>query len=649
MDEMLEQFVVEGRELVAEAHHSLVALGERIDDRAALDRLFRAIHTLKGSVALFDMAPAERLLHGVETYLDTVRKATALLDVAAVNALTMVVDQTDRWIEAMERHGALEGDAATAARIMTLIADLAHMSERDVASPSPEISGGDMNWLTALLARPQCVGLAPDRAKTAFRYTPDPDSLFRGEDPLALAGTVPDLLALAIVPAAEEWPSLADFEPFRCVAAIEGLSGAEEEMVRTALRLVPDQIRIARLSAAPTSTAPETTVTREAATMLRIDAAKLDRLADQSGELGIAARALGPLANRVRALDPLLAADLRLAQDEIERVAVNLQRSIGQVRLVSLEPVLRRLPRLARETAAALGKPIRFHLTGETTQVDKQIADQLFEPLLHLVRNAIDHGIEPLRDRQAAGKTADGEINLTVRQDGETIAISLTDDGCGIDPSAIRAASVAKGLIGRDAVDALSDAEALRLVFLPGFSTADRVTDVSGRGVGMDAVKTSVERLSGTIAIDSIVGRGTRIALRLPANAINTALLVVSAGREQLGLRLDQVVETTRIAAEEIQLVGSGQACVLRDMTVPVVDLARLLGLGTTKGEQARLIVTEAGGTRNAIRVDGIGERFTAMVRAPVGLLATMPHIAGTALRADGSVLLVLDLAELAA
>ena len=641
MDELLDQFILEGRDLVAQAHGALVTLGRDARDRAAFDSLFRAIHTLKGSVALFDMAPAQQLLHAAETRLEASRKSDGPLDEATLDALLAVVDQTDRWIDAMEGAGSLAPDAAEqAARLVELLGqDAADAPSSPVAdSPAPA-------WLAAMRARPPFI--AVEGGRTAFRYTPDPDCFFRGEDPLAIASGVPDLLALAVLPSAGEWPGLDACEPFRCMAVIEGISGADAAAVRAVFRLVPDQIALApldSLTATPLDARPE-----EAATTLRVEAARLDRLADQSGELAVAIRALRPIAERLRALDPALAAQLSAADDEIARVAAEVQRSVAQVRLVPIEPVLRRLPRLAREAAATLGKPIRFSLDGETARVDKQMADQLFEPLLHLVRNAVDHGIEAAEERAALGKPAEGQIQLSVRQDGGSIAIMLTDDGRGIDPAALRQTTIAKGLMSGEAPAALDDAAALRIIFLPGFSTAGTATSLSGRGVGMDAVRATVERLAGTVAIDSRLGEGTRITLRLPAHAITTPLLVVGAGDQQMGIRLDQIVETTRIDAATIQPVGQAQACVLRDATVPVLDLAALLGLEPSGGDLARLVVTDVGRCRTALRVGSFGERFDAVIREQAGLLRALPAVAGTAMTADGRVLLVLDLPELVA
>lgn len=648
MDDLLEQFLVEGRDLVAEGHGALLVLGREPRNRAALDSLFRATHTLKGSVALFDMAPAMHLLHAAESRLDLARKGEALLDGPILDALVAVIDQTDRWIDAVERSGTLEKDApATSNRLAAMLVAEGEGPGRDGAGDERERAGEA--WRDTVLARPHFAAVERDDVRTAFRYAPDPDCFFRGEDPLALVAAVPGLLGLAVLPAGDAWPALAACEPFRCMSALEGLSSADGAAVRATFRLVPDQVLVAAVTGQDPAAALARTVeqARETTITLRVDAAKLDGLADRSGELGVAIRALAPIGERLRLADPVLAAALRTVHDEIERIAGALQRTVAQVRLVPLEPVLRRLPRLAREAAASLGKSVRFTLVGEMLQVDKQIADQLFEPLLHLLRNAIGHGLETPADRAAAGKPAEGDIRLSVAQQGEMIEITLGDDGCGIDPVKMRDVAIARALLSAEDAAALGDDEARRLIFLPGFSTAATTTSLSGRGVGMDAVRASIDRLGGAISLESVVGAGTSMTLRLPANAMTTPLLVVEAGGQKLGLRLDHVVETARVDAGAIHAVGHGQACVLRDATVPVLDLARRLGLGEAQGDRARLVIVDAGTGRTAIRVSRFGDRIDAVVKPRAGLLARLPALSGTAMMPDGSVLLVLDLPEL--
>jgi len=302
-----------------------------------------------------------------------------------------------------------------------------------------------------------------------------------------------------------------------------------------------------------------------------------------------------------------------------------------------------------RSAAEQLGKAVRFDMRGQTTEVDRQIAEGLFEPLLHLVRNAIDHGIEDTAKRATAGKPVEGALSLHVAREGGQIVVTLGDDGAGIDPARIRATAIARGLIDGVAADALSDVQAIRLIFRPGFSTAAAVTGVSGRGVGMDAALAAIERLRGSIGIDSTPGAGTTFKLRLPVHAITTQILVVEVGGDRYGVALDQIVETTKVDADALRPLGTGIAVVIRDRTVPVLDLATLLGGGGQSGGSARLLVTQAGGDLVALRVDGFGERIDTLMRPASGVLAAVAGITGTALTGSGDVLLVLDLSELAA
>lgn len=638
MDELLAQFLVEGRDLVAQAAASFDVLVRDPANAPAIDAAFRAIHTLKGSVAIFPMAAAERTLHAAEDVLERARKGSMALDGAATDALIASLDGVDRWIDEMERHGGLAGNAEAIAS--SLIAHLPGHASAPAVAPSDATP----DW-----ARQLADGI--DGPVVVFRYTPDLDCFFRGEDPLAIVAAIPELLRLDIRPVEGSWPALDAIEPFRCIAILEGVSAASSDAVRAAFRMMPDQIALHRVEASASAPATETLTEAGAAATLRIDAARIDALADGLGELLVAVNALAPLAARAEAQDRALAAAVRAAQAGIERSAAELQRSVAAVRLVPLAPTLRRLPRLAREIAATLGRSIVFSIEGDGLEVDKQIAEGLSEPLLHLLRNAIDHGIEDSARRAAAGKPAEGRVTLAATREGDTVAITLADDGGGIDPVRIRAIAVARGLLDADAAGQLSDAAALRLIFVPGFSTAGAITGVSGRGVGMDAVQAAVEKLRGTIAIDSTPGRGTRFGLRFPANALTTRLLVVEAADDRYGVALDQVVETVRVEETALLPVGEGIACVLRGRTVPVLSLARLLGggAGALAGRHAKLLVTHAKGERVALRVDDFADRIDAVVRPPSGLLAGVPGIAGATLLGDGGVLLVLDLPALVA
>ena len=643
MDELLEQFLIEGRELVAEASNDLSVLAGDLRAAGAIDSAFRAIHTLKGSFAVFALAPAERLLHAAEDVLHRARQQADLLDIAAVGALVACLDQTDRWIDEMEIGGVLSPDAEqAAARIIALLARSGDSKEPEpVAAVQPQA-----DWLVSLTDREAAAIAQAAGPLVAFRYTPDADCFFRGEDPLAVVEHVPALAALAILPVNGKWPAIDALEPFACFSVIEGLSTAPEAEVRAAFRFQLSQVEIAAIQ--PPLTPPDIGETARGQSILRVDAKRIDALADGLGDLIVAINCLQPLVDELEPVDRALSARLRAAQASIERASGTLGRSLARVRLVPLEPMVRRLPRVAREIAQNLGKDVAFTFSGETIEVDKQVADGLFEPLMHLVRNAIDHGIELQGARRAAGKNGQAVVALSFQRDGDAITATVSDDGAGIDPARVRTAAVDRGMLSQDAADALDDATALRLIFRAGFSTASSVTEISGRGVGMDAVQVAIARLRGSIEIDSQPGIGTCFRIRLPVTALTTRLLIIEVAGERYGIPLEQVAETFRIEATALIPVGLGLACVLRNRTIPVLDLATLLNGRPSQGPYAKLVVTQVDGNPVAVRVDGFGERLDTVLRPTRGILASAPGVIGSAVLGDGGVLIVLDLPELA-
>lgn len=646
MDELLEQFLIESRELMTAVSADFTVLARTPQATGSIDGAFRAVHTLKGSVALFAMLPAERVLHAAEDILERARKGMVTLDQAILAALVASLDQIDRWIDELERTGGL---AESAAAIADAVISALTKAAPALPGLSPSASGSE-GWVGDLLAREAAVITGTDRPVTAFRYAPDADCFFRGDDPLAVAAGVPELLSLAILPATGAWPAPEAIEPFSCFTVLEGLSAAPLDAVSAAFRLMPDQVQFAAIDPAR-DRADEGAGEGELRSKrsLRVDAARIDALGDALGELLVAVTALAPLAREAGRLEHGLGADLHAAHGTLERVASDLYRSVSAVRSVALEPALRRLPRLAREIAESLGKSVQFEITGQGIEIDKQIADGLFEPLLHLLRNAIDHGIEAREKRAAAGKPPSGRVTLDFARDGDMVIAQLSDDGAGIDAAGLRRSAVERGVVTAEAAEALGDAAALRLIFVPGFSTAAAVTEVSGRGVGMDAVQAAIEMLRGSIEIESTAGAGTTIRMRLPANALTTRLLVIEVGGDRYGVALDQVVETVGIANDRLMPIGGGTACVLHGRTVPVLDLAALLGGAGRERAVAKLLVTQAGGELVALRVDGFAERIDTLVRQPSGILAAVPGVSGSTLLSDGGVLLVLDLPELAA
>ncbi|MEI9922525.1 MAG: chemotaxis protein CheW [Bradyrhizobium sp.] len=273
----------------------------------------------------------------------------------------------------------------------------------------------------------------------------------------------------------------------------------------------------------------------------------------------------------------------------------------------------------------------------------------MFEPLLHVLRNAVDHGIEDPERRAAAGKPAMGTVLLRGRRDAENVRIEVEDDGAGIDVNRVRAVARARGVASEEALAAMTDGAAIDLIFAAGFSTAATVTDLSGRGVGMDSVRTTVERMGGTVTLQSRPGAGTVVSLILPFSLMMTRVMTVEVAGQAFGLPLDNVLETTIIDRDVIVPIGLGRAFVLRDRTIPLIDLADTLGLARDVSAQhpAKVVVVSAAGQIGGLEVDRLGERMEVMLKPMEGLLGGMRGVAGTTLLGDGRVLVVLDVQEM--
>ncbi len=627
------QFLVEGRELVADATRDLATLARAPADAVALDGCFRAIHTLKGSTGLFDLAPMALTLHAAEDLLAAIRSGR-LGGPPDFAALLEAVDQVDRWLDALERDGALPAGAARAAQ--------------DAVS---RFASGEAAAASALSPEPAGWPVPPEFADlvgTAIRYVPRADAYFSGDDPIAIIATVPALMALRLRPR-EAWGPLESYDPFACDLVIEAVSAASRPAVQAALRLVADQVELTELvSAEPTAAADAGTARRT----LRVDAARVDRLASLTDDLVVAKNGLSELAAEAERLagGHVLGQLLRARQAQFDKLVGDLYATVGQVRLMPLAPLFGRLPRLTRDIARALGKSVALVIEGGEVEVDKSVVDGLFDPLLHVLRNAVDHGVEAPAVRLAAGKPKEGVIRLTARPDGDRVIIEVTDDGAGIDPDCIRTLAVARGLLARQAADELEDTAAVDLIFTPGFSTAAAVSEVSGRGVGMDVVRVAAATLGGRVELAGALGRGTAVRFVLPVTALLSKILVVACGSDRYGLTLDSVVETTRVKPDRIHRVRAGRAFLLRDQPVPLVELGSLVGAAAPLARAAeRVVVARARGELVGFAVDAILDRLDAVIRPMAGLLASVPGVRGTTLLADGAVLMILDPSELLA
>jgi two-component system chemotaxis sensor kinase CheA len=387
--------------------------------------------------------------------------------------------------------------------------------------------------------------------------------------------------------------------------------------------------------------------------VLKVNQDKIDRLMGLIGEMVVAKNALPYLAQRAETLygQRDLAREIKTQYAVINRIAEDMQHAIMQVRMLPVGTIFQRFGRLVRDTSKRLGKEVRLVIEGEDTEADKNVIESLADPLIHILRNSLDHGIESPAQRVTAGKPPVGTLRVSARQEGDRVLLDISDDGAGVDTNRVRAKAVERGLIPAERAEMLSEQEAVQLIFLPGFSTAEAISDLSGRGVGMDVVRSAVERVNGIVSLNSERGQGTQIRLSLPLSMAVTNVMMIETAGIRFGVPMDLIIETVRVLAEDIHHFKDAQTAVLRGRVVPLRTLNSLLEMNcepllNSEQEHAVLLV-RLGQEPIGLIVDEFLGTSDIILKPLDGVLSGLTAFAGTALMGDGSVLMILNPKEL--
>ncbi|HVP60127.1 MAG TPA: chemotaxis protein CheA [Myxococcaceae bacterium] len=624
---------------VAEASEHLEALGrdlvtlEGAPANETVDSLFRHAHSVKGMAASMGLEPIAQLAHRVEDLVDVARRVPGALGRERVDLLLTATD--------------------------AMLALVRGTGEGNAPALQPELLGRLGEAVTALtgeaprptkVARVDPLARAPaplgsGRFEVRFRILPAAQSpgprAFLVYKKLTGLGTVSQLR-----------PSLEDLRagaiPDGRVALVLETEGGLEP-VRSALGLVPE---VELVSAEPVAEAappqpPAATAFPEPARTVRIRTELLDDFLEMAGELLLATARLRDIGRRFPEHErPALDEGV----DRLHALVKDLHGKVMGARMTPVAVVTDQLPRAARDLARKRGKDVEITVTGAEIEIDRAILDAIAEPLLHLLRNAVDHGIESAEVRVTAGKPPRGQLRISVRRTRERVVLELEDDGRGMDPQKLRAAAVARGKLGPEAAARLSPRDALLLACLPGVSTATDVDDVSGRGVGMDAVKRSVESLGGALELDSQPGRGTRVTLRLPLTVAVVQLLLVRAGGEVLGLPITKVLGAVELSDSALHRSPSEDLLSYGQQLVPAHDLARLLELPSEAPARAHpWVVMESEEGTVALGVEALLGQEEAVLKALSRPLDRVPGLAGVTILGNGRPVFILDVPRLLA
>ncbi|MBB3646844.1 two-component system chemotaxis sensor kinase CheA [Rhizobium sp. BK619] len=657
-------FRMEAAECLDAIEAGLLDLTHQLDNKDLVDAVFRGLHTLKGSGAMFGFEALAAFTHHCETAFDRVRKG----EVAATSELVAAVLAAQDHMRALvDQPDADHGDTGS-----KLLAQLQTAVGGKPAAPAAA---------PAALAAPAVVREVSAKKKNSWRirFSLPANSMANGTNPLGLLDELRDLGECTVRANTSAIPPLGELMPTELhiswdvmLASEQGRSAIDDVFIfvlddmelsveeidgPATVNVAPIEQKTAPLPVAAVSAAvpelrpveavparrepPAAVSQAKAAENVRVPAERLDELMDRVGELVIAQSRLSQLASASADIA------LRSVSEEIERLSGELRDTMMVLRMVPVATLFSRFRRLVHDLARETGKVIELVTEGESTEVDKTVIERLADPLVHLVRNSIDHGLEMPADRLAAGKTQAGTVTLSARQAGGEVIISIKDDGRGINRERVRAKAESSGLIHPG--QPLSDPELLQLIFAPGFSTAAAITNLSGRGVGMDVVKKTVEALRGAIDIVSVPGQGSEVSLRIPLTLAIIDGLLVRVGSGRYVIPLSAVEECLELSLEE-DLRSRGRSFIsLRDSLVPFLRLRDLFRTGTKPDVHQKVVVISTGTERVGLVVDQIIGDHQTVIKSMSKLHNDVATFSGATILGDGSVALILDVGHLVA
>ena len=665
-------FFEEAGENLDQMEQMLLNLNLETADDEELNGVFRCAHSVKGGAATFGFTDVAELTHQMESLLDRLRRHELPPNSAMVDVLLESAD-VSRGLLARHQAGG-DGEAPPTADLVRRISELAAGGSVSVVTPKPApeplvVAPKDPPPKAAKSDAPRdlTISIGPlerpeqaDAIQELFRDIPGLGSIkavdsSRPDMRVFEAQTVStddDLLDLFAFHVAREKVSIVESVPTSVVPVavaapaaesasfgfFDGSPGAPQAVVAPAATTPSSAESSAVVKAAPAKV-PVGAAQPEAAT-IRVAINKVDQLINLVGELVITQ---AMLAQNSRALDPAVYQQLLTGLADLDRNTRDLQESVMSIRMIPMSIVFSRFPRMLRDLASKLGKKVDFVTQGEATELDKGLVEKITDPLTHLVRNSCDHGIELPADRIAAGKSETGTITLAASHQGGSIVIEVRDDGRGLSRPKILAKARERGI---DVSDQMSDAEVWQLIFAPGFSTAAVVTDVSGRGVGMDVVKRNIAALNGTVEIDSAEGYGMKVSVRLPLTLAIMDGMSVGVGDEVYILPLSSVVESFQVKADAVSTVGQGSQLVkVRDEYMPVIELEKVFQIPRFDFERTSdiMVVVEAEGSRVALLVDELLGQQQVVVKNLESNYRKVPNVSGATILGDGKVALILD------
>lgn len=603
MEELLSDFLLEAGEMLSDVDSKLMELEKRPNDSNLLNEVFRGFHTIKGGAGFLNATELVTLCHLTENLFDKLRNRELTLSAELMDVIFAATAEVKKMFGALQQSQQPQGapghilenlKAALEGRSVMVEVNaqpVATAPSSDMFAPAQPASNVDWNALYTALT---------------------------GTDIVATVGVTRDEVKIA-----------------------EAIS--EEESTRKAFGRRTNDVPGATVGRRD----GDVMVKEAKETTIRVDTERLDQVLNLSGEIGLTKNRLNHLRSDIlqgrHDVDTLRELDQSVTQ--LDMLVVNLQNAVMKTRMQPIGRLFKKYPRLARDLARSLGKDVELVLTGEDTEMDKTMIEDLNDPLVHLVRNAVDHGVETIEGRIAAGKPELSQVELSARHEGDHILITIADDGRGMRPEVIRNKAIEKGLLTNEVANTLDENQCLELIFLPGFSTKDEISSVSGRGVGMDVVKTNIQKLNGSINIDSIPGKGSVFTISLPLTLAILPVLILRLGDQSFAVPLSMVREILSVTPGQLQKISGRATMVVRGEVLPVLPLAQLIGWDASDREPEVGVLMQFGSSSFILSADGFAGHDDVVIKS---LDTFRPKgVAGVTMSSEGDIVLILDIKEL--
>jgi len=678
VNQYLGLFLEEAREHLQTLNRCVLDLEHDPGNLQILDEIFRSAHTIKGMSATMGYAAIAELTHEMENVLDLLRKGTLKAHAGIIDTLFQCVDRLEQLVEEVVsgQSGGVEVAALSAKLAALAKGELEPVVVSETVVPAVAednvktdiaLNETEEQLVNSALAQGMQVfqlkiGIREGTLLKSVRAYMAMKALDELGDVIKTDPLVEDLekdnfgqefsVVLVTETAADKVRetilSIAEIETVIAIpcasteARVNRPQIAEKTSVTAITETISEPAREAAKDAPKEAKAVDPAAAKaKGRALLRVDAEKLDSLLNLVGELVINKTRLQQigLSNQLQ--------ELSEAIEQMDRVTTDLQGVVMKLRMVPVGQVFNRFPRMVRDLSHSLGKEINLIIQGEETELDRTVIDEIGDPLVHLLRNSIDHGIEKPADRTAAGKNPVGEIRLIARHEGNHVLLLVSDDGKGLKAEAIKQKALEKGLVSKAELDAMDPSDVMRLIFMSGFSTAETVTDVSGRGVGMDVVRTKIEALGGTLELDSTPGQGTRVRIRLPLTLAIIQALLIQVQAETYAIPLGSIDSTINIVPADIRTIQQQEVILLRGQIIPLVRLGRRLGIEQSNdfGEEQELyvVIVQSGDNKIGLLVDSLVGQQEIVIKSLGTILTGIKQIAGATILGDGQVVLILD------